>query len=92
MVEKANLAKKTVVTTCDSVISILDGTNYVMVEETQNFNKVRFILDQIVLTVKCCIQAEKMLNISIKFQMMPHVEGLVHLVPRGVRCSLYSFN
>lgn len=45
MIEKANLAKKTVMTTCDTVISILDGTDYVMVDETQTYNKVRLILD-----------------------------------------------
>ena len=65
MIEKANLAKKTVMTTCDSVISILDGTNYVMVDETQNLHKVRFIVEKIIMMINCCFQAEKMISIKI---------------------------
>ena len=66
MIEKANLAEKTVMTTCDTVISILDGADYVMTDMAQVSHKIRHIVERILMMINCCIQAERMIRVKVR--------------------------
>ena len=67
MIEKANLNDKIVMTTCDNVISIMDGSNYIMVQECRpGINqKIEKVLEQIRCLVNCCLKTERLVDIKV---------------------------